>query len=224
VENVGREGITRGVHQVGDVMYDSVLFHTRQAEQTSDVLARLGLESKQYYLATLHRAENTDDSRRLAGIVAALQQCEHKVVLPLHLRTRRALGGWRSQLNGRLLLSDPVSYLDMLMLEKHARITLTDSGGVQKEAYWMGVATSDLRPLLRTPSQINPNYRSKTVASRRFRITIKDSAQVGHRPLQFNEPPGPQRHREERSARRRPHTPFRLFDFVTLQLFDPSVP
>lgn len=136
---------TRGVHQVGDVMYDSVLFHTQQAEGTSDILSRLGLASKQYYLATLHRAENTDDSTRLDSIFTALQRCPYPVVLPLHPRTRQALGDRPTAANGPLVLTDPVSYLDMLVLEKHARIILTDSGGVQKEAYWMGVPCITLR-------------------------------------------------------------------------------
>jgi len=145
VRNLAAEGLTRGVHQVGDVMYDSVLFHTRQAEGTSDILSRLGLVTKQYYLATLHRAENTDDGTRLDGILAALRRCPHPVVLPLHPRTRQVLGDRLPAANGRIVLTDPVSYLDMLMLEKHARIILTDSGGVQKEAYWMGVPCVTLR-------------------------------------------------------------------------------
>lgn len=145
IENLAREGITRGVHQVGDVMYDSVLFHTQQAERTSHVLSRLGLEPKQYYLATLHRAENTDAPSRLDSIFTALERCDHTVVLPMHPRTRHALGERLAGSNGRLLLTDPVSYLDMLVLEKHARIILTDSGGVQKEACWMGVPCVTLR-------------------------------------------------------------------------------
>jgi UDP-N-acetylglucosamine 2-epimerase len=145
VTNLGKEGITRGVHQVGDVMYDSVLFHTQQAEGTSDILSRLCLAPQQYYLATLHRAENTDDPRRLNGIFAALERSDWPVILPLHPRTRQALGDRLAADNARLVVTDPVSYLDMLMLEKHARIILTDSGGVQKEAYWMGVPCVTLR-------------------------------------------------------------------------------
>lgn len=145
VANLAREGLTLGVHRVGDVMYDSVLFHMQQAERTSDVLERLGLESKDYYLATLHRAENTDDRTRLDSIFAAFQRCDRRVVLPVHPRTRQALGDRMGASSGRLLLTDPVSYLDMLMLERHARLILTDSGGVQKEAYWLGVPCVTLR-------------------------------------------------------------------------------
>ena len=145
VTNLAAEGITRGVHQVGDVMYDSVLFHARQAEERSDILSRLGLSPKQYYLATLHRAENTDDGARLDGIFTALQRCAYPVVLPLHPRTRQVLGDRLAAADDRIVLTDPVPYLDMLMLEKHARIILTDSGGVQKEAYWMGVPCVTLR-------------------------------------------------------------------------------
>lgn len=145
VRNLAKEGITKGVHRVGDVMYDSVLFNVRLAEQSSDVIRRLGLEPKSFYLATVHRAENTDDPERLAGILAAFQQIDRAIVLPLHPRTRKALGADLANLDGEVCVIDPVSYLDMLMLEKNARLILTDSGGVQKEAYWFGVPCVTLR-------------------------------------------------------------------------------
>jgi len=145
VANLAREGMTEGVRQVGDVMYDSVLFNARLAEEKSDALARLGLEPKGFYLATVHRAENTDDPQRLAGILEALARIERPVVLPLHPRTRKTLGARLQEVGGRVRVLDPVPYLDMLMLEKNARIILTDSGGVQKEAYWFGVPCVTLR-------------------------------------------------------------------------------
>jgi UDP-N-acetylglucosamine 2-epimerase len=143
--NLAREGITRGVHVVGDVMYDSLLFHRSLAERKSDVLARLGLEPKQYYLATVHRAENTDEPARLAGVIEALCSLSLPVVLPLHPRTRKTLGPALADLNGNVRAIEPVPYLDMLMLERSARVVLTDSGGVQKEAYWLGVPCVTLR-------------------------------------------------------------------------------
>ena len=145
VANLAREGVTEGVRKVGDVMYDSVLFNTRLAEEQSDVMARLGLDPKGFYLATVHRAENTDDPQRLAGILEALARMERPIVLPLHPRTRKTLGASLDEVGGRVRVIDPVPYLDMLMLEKNARIILTDSGGVQKEAYWFGVPCVTLR-------------------------------------------------------------------------------
>jgi len=145
VENLRREGIIRGVHQVGDVMYDSVLFHARQAEQSSTILHRLELEPGSYYLATIHRAENTDDPARLHAILEALRQLPRATILPVHPRTRKTLGPELEKLGGLVRAVPPVSYLDMLTLERHARAVLTDSGGVQKEAYWFGVPCITLR-------------------------------------------------------------------------------
>ncbi|MCX5653837.1 MAG: UDP-N-acetylglucosamine 2-epimerase (non-hydrolyzing) [Planctomycetota bacterium] len=145
VENLRNEGVAEGVHQVGDVMYDSVLFNASLAEQKSDILARLGLEPKSFYLATVHRAENTDDPDRLAGILSAFGRMERPIVLPLHPRTRKTLGAGLDKVGGRVRVIDPVPYLDMLILEKNARLILTDSGGVQKEAYWFGVPCVTLR-------------------------------------------------------------------------------
>jgi UDP-GlcNAc3NAcA epimerase len=145
VENLAREGITRGVHRVGDVMYDSVLYHAARAADRSTILSRLGLGAKAFYLATVHRAENTDDPGRLAQVLEALGRLARPVVLPLHPRTRKTLGAGLERLGGCVRAIEPVPYLDMLVLEKSARMILTDSGGVQKEAYWFGVPCVTLR-------------------------------------------------------------------------------
>jgi len=136
VTNLANEGITQGVHGVGDVMYDSVLFNTELARAASNVMDRLELSERGYYLATVHRAENTDDPDRLAAILAAFGALDWPVVLPLHPRTRHTLGDGLAKIADRVRVVDPVPYLDMLMLESHARMILTDSGGVQKEAFW----------------------------------------------------------------------------------------
>lgn len=153
VENLKREGISQGVHLVGDVMYDAVLQYTELAERKSEILERLRLEPKGYALATVHRAENTDDPKRLKAIfqgLVAIAQEGLPAIVPLHPRTRRAL----SRLSAPSLLGssapplkiiDPVSYLDMLVLEKNARVILTDSGGVQKEAFFFRVPCITLR-------------------------------------------------------------------------------
>ena len=139
-----KEGIRRGVHRVGDVMYDSVLHNMRLSAESSRIVGKLGLGSKVYCLGTVHRQENTDDVGRLRSIFTAFGRMDLSVVMPVHPRTRKVLlneGGVPD--NVRLI--EPVGYLDMLMLVKHARLVLTDSGGLQKEAYWLGVPCVTLR-------------------------------------------------------------------------------
>ncbi len=145
VGNLAKEGMTSGVHQVGDVMYDSVLFNADLAEKSSDVMERMGLEPKSFYLATVHRAENTDDPQRLEGILTAFRRMDTPIVLPLHPRTRKTLGAGLAEIGGEVRVIDPVPYLDMIVLEKNSRLILTDSGGVQKEAYWFAVPCVTLR-------------------------------------------------------------------------------
>lgn len=145
VENLAREGITEGVHKVGDVMYDSVLFNTQLAEQTSDIMSQLNLEPKSFCLATVHRAENTDEPDRLAGILEAFRQIDCPIILPLHPRTHKTLRTIGQDISDNVRVIDPVSYLDMIILEKNTRLILTDSGGVQKEAYWFSVPCVTLR-------------------------------------------------------------------------------
>ncbi len=165
VMNLRLEGIKKGrarlVKNVGDVMYDSILYYSKLAEERSTILKDLKLVDlydksishatcgiPQYYLATLHRAENTDDPQKLKSILKALNEIAKKtpVILPLHPRTKKMLQVYRLQAEGqRIKLIDPVSYLDMLTLEKNAQAILTDSGGVQKEAYWFKVPCITLR-------------------------------------------------------------------------------
>lgn len=142
VENLRNEGINRGVHLIGDVMYDSVLHNIKLAEKHSDILEELKLKNKSYALATVHRAENTDEPGRLKRIIDAIEQISQNglpVIIPLHPRTRQSLK------SSKLSFIDPISYFDMLVLEKNAQVILTDSGGVQKEAYWFGVPCVTLR-------------------------------------------------------------------------------
>jgi UDP-GlcNAc3NAcA epimerase len=137
------------VLNVGDVMYDSVLQNLEVAEKTSTVLRELRLVGEEYYLATVHRAENTDEPGRLRGILTALELLAEKgtpVVCPLHPRTRNALSSLDTSARPRgVQFIEPVSYRDMLLLEKHAKLILTDSGGVQKEAYFVQVPCVTLR-------------------------------------------------------------------------------
>jgi UDP-GlcNAc3NAcA epimerase len=146
VANLAQEGITDGVHQVGDVMYDAVRQFSAAAEEQSRILEELSLVPHQYLLATIHRPYNTDDPERLQAIFAALARLEEPVILPLHPRTDKMLNVTGIKPAANVCLLEPVGYLDMLALEHKARIILTDSGGVQKEAYFMGVPCITLRP------------------------------------------------------------------------------
>jgi UDP-N-acetylglucosamine 2-epimerase len=145
VNNLNTEGITQGVHLVGDVMYDALMFAVEQAKTHSSILAELGLAEKSYLLATVHRAENTDDKTRLRNIFAAFEAINEPIVLPLHPRTRRVLKAAGISPASHVQLIEPVGYLDMVVLEKSARLILTDSGGIQKEAYWLGIPCVTLR-------------------------------------------------------------------------------
>ncbi len=146
VRNLAAEGITENVHLVGDVMLD-VLNWARQriADRQTDVLKRLGLTGKGYLVATVHRSENTNDPRCLAEIVKALNLVVEPVVFPVHPRTRKviAAGGYRIEPHVQLI--DPVGYLEMVELVSAARLILTDSGGLQKEAYWLGTPCLTMR-------------------------------------------------------------------------------
>jgi UDP-N-acetylglucosamine 2-epimerase len=145
VKNLAGEGIIKGVHNVGDVMYDAVLYGIRIAEEKSKVLESLGLEPGKYLLATIHRPSNTDEWTNFSAIVCAFNEIDEVIVFPAHPRTQKALSRWGFSLNSSVRLIEPVSYLDMLVLEKNARMILTDSGGVQKEAYFFGVPCVTLR-------------------------------------------------------------------------------
>ncbi len=141
VENLRREAVAaERIRLVGDVMYDAARHFGARAEAVSDVLPRLGLTSGEYVLVTIHRAENTDDRARLDVILGGLGQVAETtpVVFPVHPRTRAVLKRQRpaAPQPAHLLLTEPVGYLDMLQLEKNACLVVTDSGGVQKEAFF----------------------------------------------------------------------------------------
>ncbi|MBI3987953.1 MAG: UDP-N-acetylglucosamine 2-epimerase (non-hydrolyzing) [Lentisphaerae bacterium] len=179
VKNLAKEGIVHGVHPVGDVMADALDHAVKRAAGDSTVLDTLGVRDRPYLLATVHRAENTDDPIRLKAILGALQKLSEQepVVFPVHPRTRKRLmelgianpksretrdksktcPAFRgippsagqvqnlSRVSRDLKFTDPLGYLDMVRLEKSARMILTDSGGIQKEAYWLGVPCVTLR-------------------------------------------------------------------------------
>ena len=146
VENLAREGIAHGVHLVGDVMYD-VAMVSAQAARKRNVRTELGLEKGGYVLATVHRASNTDSRDALAALLRAFTQCGRPVVFPVHPRTRRRLEefGLEGEVGKNVRLLQPLDYLDFLALLMDAETVATDSGGVQKEAYFFGIPCLTLR-------------------------------------------------------------------------------
>jgi UDP-GlcNAc3NAcA epimerase len=148
VDNLKAEGVTQGVHNVGDVMYDVALFYKNIATERSKVKQQLGLKDREFALATCHRAENTDDLTRLTEILKGLSAISRSmpVVLPLHPRTRKIIDqhGLQTYLD-QLLVVEPLAFLDMIALEQSASVILTDSGGVQKEAFFYNVPCITMR-------------------------------------------------------------------------------
>lgn len=134
VNHLRTEGITKSVHKVGDTMLDAVL-QFKKIAASRPTLKELGLKSKGFYLATIHRPYNTDDPKNLAAALKALGSLDHPVVFPVHPRTKGKLAGIDLASNIRIV--EPLGYLDMLLLQENARVVLTDSGGVQKEAFFL---------------------------------------------------------------------------------------
>jgi UDP-GlcNAc3NAcA epimerase len=144
VINLKNEGINQGVLRVGDVMYDSVLHYSDIAQTGSQILEKLKVFPKNYYLTTIHRAENTDDIERLKSILSALSKLDLRVIFPIHPRTAKFVKNLNKNLKN-IFIIEPVSYLDMLKLERNASAILTDSGGIQKEAFYLKVPCITLR-------------------------------------------------------------------------------
>jgi len=148
VENLSAEGIKNGVYQVGDVMYDVALFYRERVQKNSRIFNSLGLTSKNFALATCHRAENTDDPLRLASILGAFSEIakDLPLVMPLHPRTKKLITeNHLNPLLDSIIITDPLSFLDMIALEQGAKIILTDSGGIQKEAFFYKTPCITLR-------------------------------------------------------------------------------
>jgi UDP-GlcNAc3NAcA epimerase len=145
-ECLRREGIERGVYEVGDLMYDSLLAAMPRAKAIeTDVLSRQRLEPDQYYLATVHRAASTDDHEALRCVFQAFARLDLPVVLPLHPRTRAAMSLAAITPADNVRTGEPVGYLEMLALERNARAILSDSGGVRREAYFLSIPCVTLR-------------------------------------------------------------------------------
>jgi UDP-N-acetylglucosamine 2-epimerase (non-hydrolysing) len=147
VKNLEREGITKNVFLTGDVMVDSLDFNKELAENRSDILNNLSLKSKKYLVVTVHRASNTDSRTNLENIVDAFCEIDEAIVFPVHPRTEKSLReyGLIDKLKESVKLIKPLGYLDFLKLMNNAKKIITDSGGIQKEAYILKVPCITLR-------------------------------------------------------------------------------
>lgn len=148
VDNLKKERITKNVFLVGDVMIDALIQNIKIAEGKSKILENLDIVKKKYMLATIHRAENTDNKQNLKRIIEALVDSGEKIILPLHPRTKKSILKYslNSKLdNSQVTVIEPLPYLDMLAMEKNAKKILTDSGGMQKEAYFFNVPCITMR-------------------------------------------------------------------------------
>ena len=180
VANLKREGIERGVHVVGDVMYELVVKFGGRGDLPPGWSA-LGIEPQRFVLATIHRAENTDDEQRLRGILGALAELatDLPVVVPLHPRTQKLLPALGLQLPPALHIVAPLAYGSMIAAEGSAALVVTDSGGVQKEAYWLGtpcVTARDQTEWLETQEE----GRNLVVGAQRDRLLKAARQQLAH--------------------------------------------
>lgn len=145
LDNLAAEGIRESVHLVGDVMFDGMLLCRPVASQRSSILRELRLEPRRYALVTVHRAGNTDNPGRLGGIVDALNQVAETIVFPVHPRTWLALNSIGAAFGDHVRVVEPLGFFDLIALEDNARLIATDSGGVQREAYFLQIPCLTLR-------------------------------------------------------------------------------
>jgi UDP-GlcNAc3NAcA epimerase len=182
-ENLHAEGIRNGIYHTGDVMYDAALLFSDLSEAKSRALERFGLEPGHYILATVHRVENTDNPDRLHSIFKALLtiSADTRVVLPLHPRTAKKLelAGLQSP-SPDLCLIPPLSFLDMIALEKSAKLIMTDSGGIQKEAYFHSVPCVTMRNETEWVETVRSGWNTLAGADCKKIINAAQSAKPGH--------------------------------------------
>ena len=146
MENLKSENLYGKPFLVGDVMYDSLLYYGKIAEQKSRILKNLKLKQKEYILLTLHRPYNVDNIQKLQNIFSALKQTKRFIVLPVHPRTCKMIESTNTIIPENISIIEPLGYLDFIFLQKHSEKIITDSGGIQKEAYLNGIPCITIRP------------------------------------------------------------------------------
>jgi UDP-N-acetylglucosamine 2-epimerase len=158
VSNLAREGIGRGVHMVGDVMYDAFLEYVPIARGRRPGILAQDDPQHGFALATIHRADNTDSLEHLSAIISGLGAGGLPVVLPAHPRTQMAIQRQGLDVPDGVTICEPVGYLDMLALEDAAEVIVTDSGGVQKEAYFLGTPCVTVRDTTEWPETVDAGW------------------------------------------------------------------
>jgi UDP-N-acetylglucosamine 2-epimerase len=186
VRHLTEEGIVNGVHFSGDVMLDALQQNLPVARAESTILSRVGLPAGYYLLATVHRAANTDNPDNLRRIVSAFNAIREPIVFPVHPRTRAVIDQLELTFAPHVLAIEPVGYLDMLMLESNARAILTDSGGVQREAYFLSVPCITLREETELSETVQAGW-NRLVGAQPDRIieTVRDFEPPAEHPLLF---------------------------------------
>jgi len=189
VDNLATEGIVDNVHLVGDVMLDVLNWARPRAEAvTHDLLRRLAVAPKGYLLATVHRSENTDDPGRLAEILDAFNRIGEPIIFPIHPRARKVLEASNIHLAPHVQLIDPVGYVDMVSLAGAARMILTDSGGLQKEAYWLGVPCVTLREETEWVETVDAGWNVLSGSTSRSIVeAVKGFPPAGARPMLYGD-------------------------------------
>lgn len=187
-DNLAAEGITSGVHVVGDVMLDQLEWATARAS-TSRALEQLSVEPGRYVLATIHRAETVDDDARLAAVAGALNEMHDRVIFPVHPRTARALRAIGFRTSANVSIIDPVGYIDMVRLQQSARVIVTDSGGVQKEAFWLGVPCVTVRDETEWVETVRSGWNVLAGTDpARIVAAVRDIVPAAQRPASYGQP------------------------------------
>ncbi len=188
IRNLEKEGITKGVRQIGDVMYDALLRNLEIARAKSQILERMSLKKGEYALATVHRAGNTDDRNNMQSILDALGSLPTRVIFPVHPRARKRIEEWKFVVNTNVSLIEPLGPLDILQLQENANCILTDSGGMQKEAYLLGVRCITLRDETEWVETVSAGWNSLAgVDVRRIRTLYETWKPAGERPLLYGD-------------------------------------
>jgi UDP-N-acetylglucosamine 2-epimerase len=168
--HLANEGIIKGVHIVGDVMYDAVLAFSALSEKKSTLLDTLNIIPNNYLLATVHRPANTDNAENLRAIFDAFRELDENIIFPVHPRTRGKITDLIEDVEKfapKINLIEPVGYLNMLSLAKNAKTILTDSGGLQKEAYWLAIPCVTLRPETEWVETVNVGWNTLVGANKK---------------------------------------------------------
>ena len=184
LKNLAAEGITDGVHVVGDVMLDVLNWARKRAEaRRAETLAKYDVKAGKYLLVTLHRSENTDTPERLSAIVGALNDLEEPVIFPIHPRSKKMLAAAGHELKPHVRVIDPLGYFEMVLMSAASRMILTDSGGLQKEAYWHGVPCVTLRDETEWSETVESGWNTLVGADRgKILTTVKRFAPPAKRP------------------------------------------